>query len=141
MNGEFFNKAFSSEEQSAILLTNVDNSTVQNFITWNKNSGNNTQDRIFLLSYAEANRYLGVKNEDDNNIISRAAPTAYAISRGAFTSESDQTADGIMDMLLCWNTCPKAYDIRRKLARIAFRVASLQPSSWRKTAASVTPVW
>ncbi len=56
--------------------------------------GNNTQDKIFLLSYAEANRFLGVTFEDRNNTLSRVAPTDYAIKTGAWTSDSYQTADG-----------------------------------------------
>ena len=94
LNGEFLKKAFSSKEQSAILITDVDNSSGQGYSKWNTNGGNNTQDQVFLLSYAEANRYLGVTYDDSNNTMSRVALTAYAISHGAYTSDSYQTADG-----------------------------------------------
>ena len=53
----------------------------------------NTEDRVFLLSYAEANKYLGVTYDDSMNTKSRVAPTAYAIKHGAYAS-SNKTADG-----------------------------------------------
>lgn len=94
LNGEFLNKAFSATEQSAILMTKVDNSKSQGYSEWNTDGGNNTEDQIFLLSYAEANKYLGVIYNDSNNLKSRVAPTAYALARGAWTSDSNNTEDG-----------------------------------------------
>lgn len=94
LNGDFLNKAFSAAEQSAILMTNVDNSKSQGYSEWNTDGGNNTEDRIFLLSYAEANRYLGVTHDDSNNLKSRVASTAYALAQGAYTSGSNRTVDG-----------------------------------------------
>ena len=94
LNGEFLNKAFSTQEQSAILVTNVDNSPGQGYSKWNKYYENNTRDQILLLSYAEANRYLGVTYDDKNNIESRVAPTAYAIAQGSSTHDRSQTVDG-----------------------------------------------
>ena len=94
LNREFMNRAFSAKEQSAILMTAVDNSRNQGFSDWYTNGGNNTKDRIFLLSYTEANRYLGVKYDDANNKQSRVAPTAYAIAQGAYANNSILTADG-----------------------------------------------
>ena len=61
LNDEFLNAAFTAEEQSAIWLTDVDNRPEQGFSSWKTDGGNNTQDRIFLLSYAEANRYFGTE--------------------------------------------------------------------------------
>lgn len=95
LNGTFLNKAFSKAEQEAILTTNVDNSKSQCSSRWSTSGGNNTQDKIFLLSYAEANKYFKVTWEDSNNTKSRVAPTAYAIAQGAYTSSSSKTADGL----------------------------------------------
>lgn len=92
LNGIFLQSAFSPEEQTAIQLTDVDNSLSQGY--WKTNGGKNTQDYIFLLSYAEANRYLGVTSGDKNNMISRTAPTVYALSRGAWTDTNTKTEDG-----------------------------------------------
>ena len=94
LNGEFLNKAFSAAEQSAILITPVDNSSGQGYCGWNTDGGNNTEDQIFLLSYAEANRYLNVTFDDSNNLKSRVAPTAYALAQGAYTGDSNKTEDG-----------------------------------------------
>ncbi len=94
LNGEFLNKAFSEAEQSEILTTKVYNSPSQGYSTWNTEGGNNTRDKIFLLSYAEANKYLGVTHDNSSNTKSRVAPTAYAIKQGAYISSSYKTADG-----------------------------------------------
>ena len=99
LNGNFLNKAFSAGEQSAILTTEVDNSDAQGHSEWSRYGEKNTQDKIFLLSYAEANRYLGVKFYDDDasdikNTNSRVAPTEYAIENGSETIDEYKTADG-----------------------------------------------
>lgn len=57
LNEEFFNKAFSDKEKSRIILTTVDNSKEQGNKEWYTDGGNNTEDRIFLLSYSEVKRY------------------------------------------------------------------------------------
>ena len=97
LNSTFYNKAFSSAEQAAILTTNVDNSKNQCYSGWDTNGGNNTQDKVFLLSYAEANKYFGVEYWQNNgatdNVKSRVAPTAYAIAQGAYTYSFNKTAD------------------------------------------------
>ena len=87
LNGDFMNAAFSNGEQKAILMTTVDNSKSQGYSRWDTNGGYNTLDQVFLLSYAEANKYLDVQSSGvtgaHNNIKSRVAPTAYAIRNGA----------------------------------------------------------
>lgn len=93
LNGTFYNKAFSSAEQAAILTTNVDNSKNQCYSGWSTNGWKNTQDKVFLLSYAEANKYFGVTYDNSSNTKSRVAPTAYAIAQGGLTSNSNETAD------------------------------------------------
>ena len=95
LNGTFYNKAFSSAEQAAILTTDVDNSKNQCYSGWSTNGGKNTQDKVFLLSYAEANKYFGVTYNNSSNTKSRVAPTAYAIAQGAGKNSSYKTADGI----------------------------------------------
>ena len=83
LNGTFMNKAFTSKEQKGIVLTNVNNRRFS--------AGNNTQDRIFMLGFGEANKYFGVSftDSDCNNPKARVEMTAYAIEQGAYTySES-----------------------------------------------------
>lgn len=95
LNDDFFSRAFTSEEQAAILLTDVDNSRSQSYGSEmiKANDGSNTQDKVFLLSYAESNRYLGVTRLE-TSVEVQAAPTAYAIALGAWASEIYQTVDG-----------------------------------------------
>lgn len=95
LNGEFLNRAFSEKEQAAILLTDVDNSREQSFGNEyiRANSGNDTQDKVFLLSYAEARDYLGlVRLQPDARV--ECAPTAYADEQGAWVSGIYTTVDG-----------------------------------------------
>ena len=108
LNGTFYNKAFSSAEQAAILTTNVDNSKNQCYSGWSTSGGNNTQDKVFLLSYAEANKYFGVTYDNSSNTKSRVAPTAYAIAQEAWTSSSNKTADST-DAGWWWLRSPGSY--------------------------------
>ncbi len=104
LNGEFLKKAFSSTEQKAILTTNVDNSRSQGYSEYITSGGNNTQDKIFLLSYAEAHQYFAVEHysyyQDSTgkynftNVSSRVRPTAYAIKNGVIVNRNYQTAEG-----------------------------------------------
>lgn len=94
LNGEFLSTAFSTEEMSAILLADVDNSASQGYEEWQTEGGNNTQDRIFLLSYAEANKYLGVA-KGESNVKARAHATAYARKQGAYNDSSNKTEEGV----------------------------------------------
>jgi hypothetical protein len=82
LNGSFLNAAFTSEEQKAILTTEVDNSRSQGNSRWSTNGGKNTEDMVFILSYAEAGKYFS----SDNGRICK--PTAYAKEQGAYTLDS-----------------------------------------------------
>ena len=82
LNSTFLNKAFTATEQSAILMTNVDNSKTQGNSDYSTDGGNNTEDKVFLLSYAEANKYLGITDDGYNKELDAEA-TAYAKTRGA----------------------------------------------------------
>ena len=93
LNRAFMNKAFTAEEQAGIVLTSVDNNISQGYSRWNTNGGNNTQDKIFLLSHAEANEYFGVTYLSSNTK-PRVAPTAYAFQQGAHAKSDYRTADG-----------------------------------------------
>ena len=84
LTGKFFRAAFTAEEQQKILKTNVDNSMSQGYSEWDTNGGNDTIDRIFLLSYREAIEEYFKDNESRT-----CKPTAYAIAQGASVSSSD----------------------------------------------------
>lgn len=88
LNSTFLNKAFTATEQSAILVTNVDNSKAQGYSGYSTDGGNNTEDKVFLLSYAEANKYLGITDDGYNEELSVEA-TAYAKKQGVFISDDN----------------------------------------------------
>ena len=64
------------------MTTNVDNSKSQGYSVYSTNGGNNTQDKVFLLSYAEAWKYF------KDASARMCAPTEYAVKQGAETSNS-----------------------------------------------------
>lgn len=86
LNDTFLNCTFTQEEQTAILLTDVDNSRAQGYSSWATDGGSDTQDMVFLLSYADAQYYFGLVYGDKNNRMARTNPTPYALARGAWVS-------------------------------------------------------
>lgn len=84
LNHDFFNTAFSEREQESILITDIDNSAAQSSISWESIPGNDTQDRVFLLSYREAEELLSAE-------MNRCAPTDYAIGNGAWSNSAVKT--------------------------------------------------
>ena len=95
LNSDFLNRAFTAEEQSAILTTTVDNSSGQHYRSWQSVGGYDTEDRVFLLSYAEAHRYLEITYDDRLNTSARVSPTDYALAQGAYTSPGNRTSEGV----------------------------------------------
>ena len=75
LNGEFINKAFSIDKQELIQCVKV---AADKNPTYNTDPGNDTNDRIFLLSINDANEYFA-SYEDI-----KCQPTDYAIAKGAF---------------------------------------------------------
>ena len=94
LNKDFMKTAFTKTEQSSILETDVDNSRSQGYSEWSTSGGDNTENKIFLLSYGEANRYFNVTWENNSNKSSRVSPTAYAKAQGAYRNDSYMTTDG-----------------------------------------------
>ncbi|MEY8381833.1 DUF6273 domain-containing protein [Christensenellaceae bacterium 44-20] len=74
LNESFLNAAFSDDEKAKILTVTV--------YPDKESAGNETQDKIFLLSYAEADRYFSSNSER------RCKPTDYAVEKGAYVKES-----------------------------------------------------
>ncbi len=80
LNGQFLNAAFTEEERGKILVTEVDNSESQGYIHYPGDGGPDTEDQLFLLSYAEAWKYFWQSSD-------RACePTKFAVKRGAYES-------------------------------------------------------
>ena len=74
LNDDFHTAAFSEEEQSRIVTTHVENNDNAKFGTA---GGNDTEDKVFLLSFAEVNQYF------DSKEAKQCVPTAFAIANGA----------------------------------------------------------
>ena len=81
LNDTFANRAFSQKEQQAILMMTVANGSDEGY--WKTDGGNDTQDKIFLLSYRQAEQYFDVTIDNDENMKSRMQPTDYALAHGA----------------------------------------------------------
>ena len=89
LNSTFINNAFTEAEQSMIADTKVTADKNPNYST---NPGNDTTDKIFLLSINEVNKYF---TTDESR---KCVPTAYAIEQGAYTSDSYTTGG----KATCW---------------------------------------
>jgi hypothetical protein len=79
LNETFFKEAFSADEQKMIPETKV---TADANPSYSTSPGNDTTDRVFLLSITEAEKYFG--SNDDRMCV----PTKHAIENGAWTSIS-----------------------------------------------------
>ena len=80
LNETFINEAFSVKEQKMICETPL---TAERNPEFGTSGGRDTEDRVFLLSLAEANKYFG--DEIDGN--ARCYPTNYAVERDAGANE------------------------------------------------------
>jgi hypothetical protein len=89
LNGTFLNAAFSAKEQSSIVSSTVIADKNPSYIT---SPGNNTTDKVFLLSITEVNKYF------KSGEARKCAPTDYAIAQGVWTSSSYKAGD----RATCW---------------------------------------
>ena len=80
LNREFLAATFDEGECQAVCKTRVDNSPAQGYRNYSANSGSDTMDMVFLLSYAEAWKYLPTNDER------KTTSTAYAQANGAYCS-------------------------------------------------------
>ncbi|MBQ8086615.1 MAG: hypothetical protein IJ232_10980 [Lachnospiraceae bacterium] len=87
----FINAAFTSEERESIISTNVVNIDNPSYHTA---GGNNTTDKVYLLSIQEASNtsYGFAATFDSNSTTRQAKATDYAKSNGAYVDKSDSTA-------------------------------------------------
>jgi hypothetical protein len=89
LNGTFLNAAFSAEEQKMIPTVTV---TADKNPTYGTDPGSNTNDKVFLLSITEVNKYF---SSDKARI---CGATDYAEAQGAYTS----TFDSAGGKAACW---------------------------------------
>lgn len=141
LNGDFLSCAFSTDEQSAILLTNVPNGADQGYSEWNTTGSNDTQDKVFVLSYAEASEYLhvGPTALDGVNLDGCVAPTAYALSQGADISDETKNAEG--EYTACW-WLRSPSGLRRYGGAVVYVTGGLSRTNVDRTSYCVRPsVW
>lgn len=75
LNGSFYGNAFSSEEQLRIQKSAI---TAESNPRWETSPGKSTEDKVFILSIQEANRYF--KSDADR----RCEPSPFAKSKGYY---------------------------------------------------------
>ena len=84
LNHEFFRTAFSEKQQEQIMETEVKNSGNKELDIY---GGNDTYDRVFLLSIEEVAKYTGSDRER------KAIATKYAQEQDVWINEEDESAD------------------------------------------------
>lgn len=97
LNDDFYKAAFSTDEQKQIITSNVSADKNPKYST---DPGKATQDKVFLLSITEAEKYFSTDEAR------KCAPTAYAEANGAWTSSSNKTADGAASCCWWWLRSP-----------------------------------
>lgn len=90
LNNDFYNAAFNAEEQMMILTTDVTN---EDNLIYESDGGNETKDKIFLLSYSEIlNPAYGFSADSDKLDATRIAQgTNFAINNGLTLSEESSS--------------------------------------------------
>ena len=78
LNGDFFKTAFGASEQAAVQLTKI---VAEKNPEYDTDAGADTEDRVFLLSVSEAQKYFPTDAER------MCAPTDYALDRGIYTKD------------------------------------------------------
>ncbi len=78
LNSTFYNEAFSEAQKSLIIETEVDNSAATTDSDTNQYACDNTNDKVYLLSYQEANMLYSTDSER------MAVATDYARCEGAY---------------------------------------------------------
>ncbi len=84
----FFDTAFSSAEKDIIMTTNVDNSAFSTDDASNPFACNNTNDKVFLLSFMDVtNTEYGFSHEPESSYTREKRTTAYARVQGVFLKQ------------------------------------------------------
>lgn len=130
LNDSFLNTAFTAEERERILTGEIDNGVSQGNREWHTSGGNNTEDTVFLLSYAETERYF---DSPEDRI---CTPTSYAVNQGADTRLLD---DGVTEAGWWWLRSPGQtgtqasfvnFDGTRYTNSVGNEYLSVRPALW-----------
>ena len=152
LNSEFLQTAFSDAEQRLIPESEVDNSPKQGLKRWNNwkktKGGRDTKDRIFLLSYLEANQYLGVTWHGEENPSGRAEMTEFLRQKTADNPYYRDTLEDNPEYGFCtwWLRSPGyLQNLVAQVARLGVLIAgnpvsedvAVRPALWLKLNAAV----
>ncbi|MBR7162801.1 MAG: hypothetical protein IKD35_02380, partial [Clostridia bacterium] len=92
LNDTFYNTAFNQYEKEIVQTTTVDNSVESTGYESNPYACEDTEDKVFLLSYKEATSYCFAEDDSENDPARQKKTTDYAQSQGAYTY-SDSTEE------------------------------------------------
>ena len=107
LNNAFLNAAFKTNEQSLIIVSEVDNSICSTDTTNNSYVCENTLDKIYLLSYQDSiNPGYGFSSYYENDEDRRAVVTDYAKAMGVWWA----TSSTYYNMGYWWLRSPYHYD-------------------------------
>lgn len=97
LNDDFLKTAFNTKERKLIKISTVVNADISEY---NIDGGNNTKDKIFLLSIDEVKSSKYGFNKSMEELIERCcAPTDFAKAMGANLDKKNKTSDGLN---VCW---------------------------------------
>lgn len=82
LNNDFLDNYFTNEEKAAIPTVPV---VADKVVAYTEDPGNDTQDRVFLLSHSEVELYFGSKWEYEAKL---CYPTSYAVANGVRAFDS-----------------------------------------------------
>ena len=132
LNQEFYNAAFDSGEQAAIVETIV---TAEDNPLTGTDAGNDTLDHIFLFSIGEAKQYFTDDSEWESK--DRACkPTAYALAKGSWAPITEGWSSGFCAW---WLRSPGAFEERAAIVLNSGGVMSTGSSSLLSEANSIRP--
>ena len=132
LNGTFISEAFAEEEQAKLSETKV---TAEDNKTHGTDAGNDTTDKVFLLSVSEADKYFKGSDATASNNLRKCKATAYAKEKGAWSV-------GDKNLLAYWSLRTPGYDnnfvsyvdsdgkIRDTGLSSEYKYLSVRPAMW-----------
>ena len=126
LNETFLTEAFTTRERAVIVMTTADNSASQGYGGYKTSGGGNTQDRVFLLSYAEAWMYFRTDRER------QCQPTKYAETQGAYKNGSSGNCWWWLRSpgSSLWSSCSVHDDGTRGDHSVNFVIDAIRPALW-----------
>ena len=124
LNRDFWEDAFTEEERDGILSSDLDNG---DDLGYGSPVGENTRDRIFLLSASEVNQYL------PDSSLRVVKPTGYAVSQGAYANAGGYCAWWLRSPGM--NASGPAYlssagDFRSRAHEAGESIIGVRPAMW-----------